>query len=119
MIWNYKCPVCKIWGCVEWKDIRNSFICYNCKTLHIPPNPENQFEAFVNTQKWPSEIETVVTNIKGKKCTVPGCKKKYEILDHRLAFSKGGKTSVNNLYPMCEEHNQIKGDKDFGTWLRE
>ena len=119
MKWNYKCPNCHSWGSVEWKDIDNTFECHYCRNPHKPPRPANQFEAYVNTHDWPNEMETVVITIKGKKCTVPGCKNNSETLDHRLAFSNGGKTSVSNLYPMCKEHNQSKGDKDYGTWLNE
>lgn len=37
-------------------------------------------------------------------------------LDHRIPWINGGKTTVNNLYPMCEEHNAAKGDLDY--WER-
>jgi len=57
--------------------------------------------------------------LKGNLCTVPGCKKKYETLDHRLAYNNVGKTSVENLFPMCNFHNQSKGDKDYRIWLNE
>jgi hypothetical protein len=95
------------------------FNCHACKTNHLPPKPSSQHDAFVDTHDWPSEMETAATNFKGKKCTVPGCGKNYETLDHRIAYSNHGKTSVENLYPMCKDHNQSKGDKDYYSWLRE
>lgn len=119
MKWNYKCSICYSWGSIDWKDIDNTYTCHSCKKIHISPKPENQFFAFVDTREWPNEMEKTVINIKGNKCTVPGCKKDYGTLDHRIAFSQGGKTSVNNLFPMCIEHNQSKGDKDYSIWLRE
>lgn len=119
MKWNYRCPSCNEWGSIEWKDIDNIFNCHSCGKPHKPPMPENQFDAYADTHEWPSKMEAAVTNIKGKKCTVPGCKKDFETLDHRIAYANRGKTSVNNLFPMCIEHNQSKGDKDYGIWLRE
>lgn len=61
-------------------------------------------------------MEQVVIETKGTTCTVPKCNKHYETLDHRLPFSKNGRTSVENLFPMCNEHNQSKGDTDYNVW---
>ena len=66
MKWNYKCSNCYIWSSIEWNDIDNTFECHSCKKSHKPPRPENQFDAFVDTHEWPSEMETTVINIKGK-----------------------------------------------------
>ncbi len=72
---------------------------------------------------------------KGTKCTVPGCNEEgvYIILtrdnggsyhidlytkdfklmtvDHRIPKSKGGSNKLENLFPMCTEHNSLKSDK--------
>ena len=119
MNWNYKCPKCNEWREIEWSKKDDSYKCHKTKQMYDPPTPSEQPNAYVDTHEWPKEMGTVVINIKGKKCTVPGCKKDYETLDHRIAFAKGGKTSVSNLFPMCEEHNLSKGDKDYLTWLNE
>jgi len=119
MNWNYKCPECNEWGEIDWLKKDDSYRCHKTKETYNPPIPSEQHEAYVDTRKWPKKMETVVTNIKGKKCTVPGCKKDYETLDHRIAYTKGGRTSVSNLFPMCEEHNLSKGEKDYSTWLKE
>ncbi|NQV15010.1 HNH endonuclease [bacterium] len=62
-------------------------------------------------------MEDVVVKIKGKACTVPGCKKDFETLDHRVPWSMSGNTSVDNLFPMCESHNLSKGDTDYQIWF--
>lgn len=118
MKWNYKCPKCNEWRHIEWSKRSQSYTCHNTYQTYYPPTPSEQHDAFVDTHDWPNEMETVVVQEKGNKCTVPGCKKNYETLDHRIPFSKVGKTSVSNLFPMCEAHNQSKGDKDYVAWLR-
>lgn len=117
MKWSYECPKCTQWGTIEWSDREKNFICHNCKESHTPVTPAQQHVAYVDTHPWPNEIENVVVGNKGNKCTVPGCNKNYETLDHRVPYSKGGKTSVSNLWPMCENHNQAKSDSDYATWL--
>lgn len=117
MKWTYRCSHCGVNCIVDWENREKRFICHKCKKTHSPPSPAQQPSAFVDTHNWPQEMEDAVINAKGHNCTVPGCKKKNETLDHRLAWSKGGKTSVENLWPMCIEHNQSKGDEDYQTWL--
>jgi 5-methylcytosine-specific restriction endonuclease McrA len=119
MKWNYICPKCQIWRKIEWDSRQAIFNCHNTNESYSPPTPSQQHIAYFDTREWPSEMETVVVNLKGKKCTVPGCNKDYESLDHRIAYANGGKTSVENLFPMCTDHNSSKGDKDYETWLRE
>jgi hypothetical protein len=46
-------------------------------------------------------------------CTVPHCSRFAIVLDHRIAWSTGGKTCVRNLYPMYEQHNLAKGDTEY------
>ena len=117
MRWNYKCPECNSWGSVDWEKRNNSFNCHNCKSSHTPPSPAEQRDAYVETHRWPVEMEDQVVNSKGNKCTVPGCNSDYETLDHRHAFSRGGKTSFENLFPMCASCNSSKSDTDYNVWL--
>jgi 5-methylcytosine-specific restriction endonuclease McrA len=117
MKWSYKCPHCGVEGNVDWEKRNNSFTCHSCKSTHYPPTPSTQPSAYVDTREWPQEIENIVVNQKGIMCTVPGCGKKANTLDHRIPFAKNGKTSINNLFPMCKEPNQSKSDNDYQTWL--
>lgn len=119
MIWHYVCPECGEWRRVEWADRNNSYICHKDTTKsYVPPTPKEQTAAYVDTHEWPQEIEDAVVYFKGLECTVPGCYHKAETLDHRVAWNNGGKTSVNNLFPMCNSHNQSKSDKVYEEWLR-
>lgn len=117
MKWNYVCPICNQWRQIDWSERNSTFSCHIKQAKYKPPNPSEQIEAFVATHEWPQEMEYIVTFKKGKLCTVPGCKKKFETLDHRIPWSKKGPTSVKNLYPMCNEHNQSKGDSDYSEWI--
>lgn len=117
MNWHYRCPKCSAWGYVKWEEREKSYTCHGCKHSHYPPSPSVQHDAYVDTHEWPLEMEQNVYSIKGTKCTVPGCSKRAGTLDHRIAWSKGGNTSVDNLFPMCEEHNNSKGDSDYQPWL--
>jgi hypothetical protein len=48
---------------------------------------------------------------------VPGCRRPAQTLDHRVPFSGGGTTSVINLFPMCNEHNESKGNTPYEVWI--
>jgi hypothetical protein len=45
-------------------------------------------------------------------CAFPPCRKAADKcdLDHRLPFSQGGRTSVDNLQPLCPRHHEMKHD---------
>jgi len=118
MKWNYICPVCKKLHTIDWDDRNAVFTCNKDEQkTHVPPKPSEQHHAYVDTHHWPVDMEDVVVAIKGNQCMVSGCKKRYETLDHHIAFSKGGKTSVENLFPMCKKHNDSKGDFDYSVWI--
>jgi len=118
MNWHYRCPSCGAWGYIDWEKRENIFKCHKYKVGYTPPSPYEDHDAYIDAHDWPLEMEEVVIALKGKYCTVPWCKKKYETLDHRVAYSKDGRTSVVNLFPMCNEHNQSKGDSNYDNWLR-
>jgi hypothetical protein len=119
MKWNYICPKCKNWRNINWESRGSTYDCHKTKESYIPPTPSQQHYAYVDTHDWPKEMEAVVIDLKGGKCTVPGCYKDADTIDHRIAFINGGKTSVENLFPMCKDHNSSKGDKDYNAWLKE
>ncbi len=117
MQWSFLCPVCFNWHSVNWEKHGMLLECSTKNKNYIVPTPSQQHEAYVDTHDWPKNMESVVLILKGRICTVPGCTHPYETLDHRVPFSKEGKTSVSNLFPMCNEHNKSKGDEDYSAWL--
>lgn len=116
MNWHFVCPNCNQWHYINWEKRMETFICPIEETEFIPPSPAQQHNAYVDTHIWPAEMEDAVVELKGNKCTVDGCDHCYETLDHHVAFSKGGKTSVFNLFPMCNKHNLSKGNLDYYLW---
>jgi 5-methylcytosine-specific restriction endonuclease McrA len=117
MKWNYICPYCNEWRYVDWEKREGRFKCEKMNKTYVPPTPSDQEQAYVDTHEWPELMEEVVVGAKGLACTVPGCEAHYETLDHRIPFSRDGRTCVENLFPMCNEHNQSKGDKNYEVWL--
>jgi hypothetical protein len=118
--YHYKCPNCGIWRSVNWENRKEQRICRDCHKTYTPPTPKEQPDAYVDQHDWPKEMGDLVYKDKGKKCTVPGCSKIADTLDHRKPwehYKKG--TSYENLFPMCGEHNSSKGDKDYEKWLKE
>lgn len=120
MKWFYRCTNCGNWLSVNWEDKDNCYICRHCSFQHIPPLPQEQHDAFVDDRTPPEEMEADVYQLKGKLCTVPGCLKRADTLDHRIPWeiNKRG-TSIENLFPMCAAHNASKGDREYGEWLQE
>lgn len=119
MKWNYQCPHCGQARTIDWDKRAQAHECHVTKLTYYPPTPTEQKTAYVDTHNWPVEMEDAVVALKGKQCTVPGCTKKYETLDHKVAWDNNGKTSIDNLFPMCNEHNQSKGAKDYEEWLED
>lgn len=119
MEWHYRCPICDEWRKIDWSKRFEARYCDNTESYYIPPSPSEQHDAYIDTHEWPDLMEYTVVTGKGNQCTVTGCTKVYETLDHRVPFSKGGKTSVDNLFPMCNDHNLSKGDSDYFTWLND
>jgi len=117
VIWYYPCPICSTWRLVDWTERSELRVCHIHNYEYVPPTPGESYVSFVDTQNWPVEMEQVVHALKGRICTVPGCSRRAETLDHRLAYIKNGRTSVANLFPMCNAHNQSKGDTDYDIWL--
>ncbi len=120
MKWYYRCPVCNQWRSVEWERHGKRALCHVNKKNYIIPGPRDQFGEYVDQRQWPEEMEKVVVHLKGTRCTVCrelGFNTPYETLDHRIPFAKKGKTSVANLFPMCEEHNLSKADNEYTQWL--
>jgi 5-methylcytosine-specific restriction endonuclease McrA len=117
MLWYYPCPICSSLRIVDWDERADTRICHIHGFDYVPPSPGQSFSSFVDTQNWPVDMEVVVHAVKGRMCTVPGCNRKAETLDHRIPYAKNGRTSVHNLFPMCNAHNKSKGDTDYDIWL--
>jgi 5-methylcytosine-specific restriction endonuclease McrA len=117
MMYHFKCPVCQRKLIIDWEKRGTRKKCPSCGSWFAMPTPLDQKDAYVDTHNWPVEMENLVYATKGTQCSVPGCSKKAETLDHRIPYSEGGKTSVENLFPMCNSHNQSKGDTNYDVWL--
>jgi 5-methylcytosine-specific restriction endonuclease McrA len=117
MKWKYRCPKCGEWrNAVDWEERGSGRECGACQATYVVPRPNEQPQAFVDTHHWPQEMENAVVAAKGRKCTAFGCTAAAQTLDHRVPFSKGGRTSVANLFPMCNACNQEKSDTPFAVW---
>ena len=118
MKWNYRCPICGEWQETKWSPAIQIGGCRKSpKKSFAIPSPKSQPEAFVDEHDPPEEMKAVVLATKGLKCTVPGCTRPFEELDHRIPYGPNGRTSVNNLWPMCSAHNKSKGDTNYAEWL--
>lgn len=117
MNWHYKCPLCGEWRTVPWVEREQQRNCHQDGRTYYPPSPAKDHRAYVDTHDWPTEMEETVVAVRGSMCTVPNCNRQAQTLDHRVAWTKGGRTSVENLFPMCTKHNQEKGDQDYQSWL--
>ena len=119
MQWNYQCPRCGEWRVVDWVNRMDARKCHRTGQAYTPPSPAQQHNAFVDTHEWPAEMEEAVISAKGGVCTAPDCQTRYQTLDHHIPYAKGGRTSVENLNPMCNKHNQEKSDKNPSQWEAE
>ncbi len=117
MIWHYKCPQCGESLTVDWRWLKLEVTCPQCHKVHYPPTPSEDHYAYIEGDKWPKELEDVVASLRGTTCAVPGCYEHYSTLVHRISVSKGGRTSVDNLLPMCSRHAQLKGEQNYEEWL--
>jgi hypothetical protein len=62
-------------------------------------------------------MEEAVVALRGTICSVPGCYRERTTLVHRQSVKADGRTSVDNLMPMCDRHAASKGDKNYDEWL--
>ena len=57
-----------------------------------------------------------------KRCQNPGCGKKIDFdemqVGHKTAWSKGGKTTLNNSACLCYRCNKLQGRDSWATFLR-
>lgn len=119
MRWHYNCPQCEKPCTAEWEEIGLQAQCPVCGNVHYPPTPHEDRFAWLESDKWPQEIEEAVLAIRGTICAVPGCYREHETLAHRVPLSRGGRTSVDNLMPLCNAHAQSRGERDWDEWLEE
>lgn len=117
MIWHYDCPECGQPVEIDWEWLKEEIICPSCNTQHYPPTPSEDHFAYVGTDTWPKEMETAVIALRGTTCAAPGCFQNYSALVHRRPVSAGGRTSVDNLIPLCAAHAEAKGTRDYDEWV--
>jgi 5-methylcytosine-specific restriction endonuclease McrA len=48
-------------------------------------------------------------------CSVPGCTDPDLTGDHRVALSRGGTSTLENIHVLCRRHNSAKRDRDRVT----
>jgi hypothetical protein len=118
MIWHYRCPECGEPLHVIWGQHKNEATCPKCNADHYPSTPSEDHGAYFSDDKWPKELEEAVVALRGTVCSVPGCFREYSKLLHRKPFADGGRTSVENLVPLCAEHAASKGSADYDEWLK-
>jgi 5-methylcytosine-specific restriction endonuclease McrA len=119
MKWHFRCPLCRKRLITDWENHGEENECIKCNKMRIVPAPNDQPFAFVDERQWPDEMGDFVYSSKGDTCIIKGCEDDDMTLDHILAWENEGKTSVQNLQPMCRSHNSSKGVKDFAVWLKE
>jgi hypothetical protein len=112
MYWNFMCPKCNEWHQVKWTNRLKIYKCQETKIRYIPPSPSLQYEAYVDTYEWTDEMKRATIALKGIYCSVEGCRNRYGTLYHKVPWTKGGRTSVNNLFPICHAHSRSIDDTD-------
>jgi hypothetical protein len=117
MVWHYHCPQCGRALETPWDDIALEVTCPDCNAAHYAPTPSEDHAAHVGEESWPQEMEDVVVALRGSACVVPGCYREHTTLVPRLPYTKGGRSSVENLVPACAEHAAARGEGDYGEWL--
>ena len=117
MIWHYHCPQCGRAREVAWDDIQMEVTCPDCGTAHFAPTPGQDHSAYIGGESWPQELADEVVALRGSACVVPGCYREHTTLVPRVPFTKGGRSSVENLVPACAQHASTRGDGDYDEWL--
>lgn len=117
MKWRFKCPLCNDARETDWENHGKRVPCSACKKERTVPGPAQQPSAYVDQRDPPEEMKDVVFLVKGTSCVINGCKAGDITLDHIVAWDNNGRTSVDNLQPMCASHNSSKGAEDFASWL--
>lgn len=64
------------------------------------------------------EVRQAVIARDGFTCRYCGCDVDVPHLDHVIPFSRGGKTTIENLVVSCRSCNASKKDRDLSGWRR-
>lgn len=130
--YHYRCPGCREWLRCAWSERLEPRPCPRevCKLRHIATSPMFDPKAWVETRDAPYEMARAAFLLHGRVvggkhvCTVPGCDREATLLDHRVPFvaclraeDNPGKTSVENLFPMCSECDRSKGEEGYEEWV--
>jgi hypothetical protein len=88
-------------GSSKLKDI------YQAALKHIPEK-KNEVVKDSRTRKT-TQSQKRMLHTQQEKCAHPGCEKFLDLdTDHKLEWSEGGKTTLENLQLMCPGHNRLK-----------
>ena len=117
MMWNYDCPACHRPITVDWRLREAETICRMCDRNHYPPTPSEDRYAYVDEEKWPPEMGMAVVALRGTICSVPGCYGEHSTFVFRQLPAQGGRTSVDNLMPVCARHASSKGNRNYDEWM--
>jgi hypothetical protein len=120
--YHYRCPNCQRWLGCAWSLHLDPRRCSNCERTHVAPSPAFDATAWVETRDAPYEMARAAFLLHGRvrggrhMCTAEGCTREATVLEHRVPFDEGGKTSAENLLPTCSEHDRGRDDEGYGEW---
>jgi hypothetical protein len=116
--YHYPCPHCQTARHCEWEERLARKQCRHCRKPYLPPTPAEEPDAYVDQQEPPPEMADAVRARKGPACAASDCHNPAAGLDHGVPYSQGGRTSVNNLLPLCPACHAARRDERQQTWLR-
>ena len=99
---------------------KNSDLLDNFELKHIPSKDSNMildiyakhFKS-VDTHSIPQNMREFIIAYFNGRCNYEGCSKDANHVDHKEAYSKVGKTEINNLQLLCASCNLSKGAKNI------
>jgi len=78
---------------------------------------ESNFQTKCDGRRWFSDDDKTQLYARSAKCACPDCtENRYNKLevDHKIPWSKGGKTILDNAQLLCKHHNSEKGNDEDG-----
>jgi len=113
--YHYRCPRCREWLTCAWSKRPEPRSCRVCELHHVATSPMFDPSAWVETREPPYEMARaafvlhahVVDGV--RTCTAPGCEREAHVLAHHIPIESGGRTCVDNLFPVCTEHDRTSG----------
>jgi len=125
--YEYGCDNCEnweVWPVFVWKNEglrgdggcnnRHFSICSQCLSdlyfEHVSGIDKSTEDIFVKRAIITEDVRNKIYKRDGRKCVECGATSSL-CLDHKIAFSKGGKTDETNLRTLCSHCNMVKRDK--------